>query len=90
MGTVISQRLQPYLDGTQSPKIRHFFFVARAGSIFLGARAENPHKDEINKVMEVVKGAITGFPDSFAIVQKASLFSGIGGRTSVDINIQGK
>ena len=89
MGTVISQRLQPYLDGTQSPKIRHFFFVARAGSIFLGARAENPHKDEINKVMEVVKGAITGFPDSFAIVQKASLFSGIGGRTSVDINIQG-
>ncbi|MCY3803207.1 MAG: efflux RND transporter permease subunit [Gammaproteobacteria bacterium] len=89
MGEVIAQRLQPYLDGTRSPQIKHYFFVARPGAMFLGARAQNPHKDEIDEVMKVVKGTISGFPDSFAIVQKASLFSGVGGRTSVDINIQG-
>ena len=89
MGEVIAQRLQPYLDGTRSPQIKHYFFVARPGTMFLGARAQNPHKDEINKVMKVVQGAVSGFPDTFAIVQKASLFSGIGGRTAVDINIQG-
>ena len=89
MGEVIAARLQPYLDGTKSPQIKHYFFVANSGSIFLGARAQKPQKDEIDKVMKVVEATITGFPDSFAIVQKASLFSGVGGSTAVDINIQG-
>ena len=89
MGTVIAQRMQPYIDGTKEPKIKHYFFVARAGSIFLGARAENPDKEEVNQTLNVVRAAISGFPDTFAIVQKASLFSGVGGRTEVDINVQG-
>lgn len=89
MGEVIAQRLQPYLGGTRSPQIEHYFFVARPGAVFLGARARNPHKDEVDRVMKVVEGAVSGFPDTFAIVQKASLFSGVGGRTAVDINIQG-
>ncbi len=89
MGKVIAARLQPYLDGKKSPEIKHYFFVASSGSIFLGARARNPGKQEVDQVLNVVRTAITGFPDSFAIVQKASLFSGVGGRTEVDINIQG-
>ena len=32
---------------------------------------------------------VSGFPDSFAIAQKASLFSGVGGRAEIDINVQG-
>ena len=89
MGEVIAARLQPYLDGRKSPEIKHYFFVASSGSIFLGARAQNPGKQEIDQVLDVVRNTITGFPDSFAIVQKASLFSGVGGRTEVDINVQG-
>lgn len=89
MGEVIVARLQPYLEGEKFPKIQRYFFVARAGAIFLGARAENPDRREIDRLMGVVNEAIAGFPDSFAIVQKASLFSGVGGRAEIDINIQG-
>ncbi len=89
MGKVIAERMQPYIDGNKSPKIKHYFFVASAGSIFLGARAENTNKNEVDKVLDVVANVVNGFPDTFASVQKASLFSGVGGRTEIDINIQG-
>lgn len=89
MGRVIAEHMQPYIDGTKTPGIKHYFFVASSGSIFLGARAAKANKKQVNQVMEVVHKAIAGFPDSFPIVQKASLFSGVGGRTEIDINIQG-
>jgi len=89
MGNVIASRMQPYIDGTKEPKIKHYFFVASAGSIFLGARAANPKEENVNQTLNVVRSAVSGFPDTFAIVQKASLFSGVGGRTEIDINIQG-
>ncbi len=89
MGDVIAKRMQPYIDGTKEPNIKHYFFVASAGSIFLGARATNPDKEQVDQTLNVVRSAVSGFPDTFAIVQKASLFSGVGGRTEIDINIQG-
>ncbi len=89
MGNVIAERMQPYIDGSKEPKIKHYFFVANSGSIFLGARAAVANKKQVDATLEVVRSAIRGFPDSFAIVQKASLFSGVGGRTEIDINIQG-
>jgi len=89
MGDVIAKRMQPYIDGSKEPAIKHYFFVASAGSIFLGARAANPSIEQVDQTLNVVRSAVSGFPDTFAIVQKASLFSGVGGRTEVDINIQG-
>ena len=89
MGNVIAKRMQPYIDGTKEPKIKHYFFVARAGRIFLGARAEIADKEHVNQALNVVRSAVSGFPDTFAIAQKASLFSGVGGRREIDINIQG-
>ena len=52
MGDVIAGRMQPYIDGTKEPKIKHYFFVASAGSIFLGARAENPSKDQVDQTLK--------------------------------------
>ena len=89
MGEVIIKRMQPYINGEKEPKIKHYFFVASSGSIFLGARSADPSKEKVDQTMQVVRSAVTGFPDSFPIVQKASLFSGVGGRTEIDINIQG-
>ena len=89
MGNVIAERMQPYIDGTKEPNIKHYFFVASAGSIFLGARAADPSREQVDQTLNVVRNAVSGFPDTFAIVQKASLFSGVGGRTEIDINIQG-
>ena len=89
MGNVIAKRMQPYIDGSKKPKLKHYFFVANPNTIFLGARAENANKKDVDATLEVVHASIRGFPDTFAVVQKASLFSGVGGRTEIDINIQG-
>ena len=89
MGEVVVARLQPYLDGEKEPKVERFFFVAAEGSIFLGARAEDPDKENVDRLVGVVNEVVSGFPDSFAIAQKASLFSGVGGRAEIDINVQG-
>ena len=88
MGDVIAQRIQPYLTGEKEPKIKHYFFVARAGSIFIGGRAEDPKK--VDDLITVLNGAVQGFPDTFAIVRKASLFSGFGANREIEVNIQGR
>lgn len=88
MGNVIAQRIQPYLSGEKEPKIKHYFFVARAGSIFIGGRAADPNK--VDDLITVLNGAVQGFPDTFAIVRKASLFSGFGANREIEVNIQGR
>ncbi len=89
MGEVIVARLQPYLRGESAPKIERFFFVASSGSVFLGAVSEDSSKEKVDQLVGVVNQAVSGFPDSFAIAQKVSLFSGAGGRAEIDINVQG-
>ena len=88
MGDVIAERIQPYLSGELQPKIKHYFFVARAGSIFIGGRAEDPKK--VDELITVLNEAVSGFPDTFAIVRKASLFSGFGANREIEVNIQGR
>ena len=88
MGEVIADRIAPYLSGEKQPKIKHYFFVARAGSIFIGGRAEDPER--VNELATVLNQAVSGFPDTFAVVRKASLFSGFGANREIEINIQGR
>jgi multidrug efflux pump subunit AcrB len=88
MGDVIADRIQPYLSGEKEPKIKHYFFVASAGSIFIGGRAEDPKK--VDELVGVLNQAVSGFPDTFAIVRKASLFSGFGANREIEVNVQGR
>lgn len=88
MGNVIAERIQPYLSGEKEPKIKHYFFVARSGSIFIGGRAEDPKK--VDALVGILNKAVSGFPDTFAVVRKASLFSGFGANREIEINIQGR
>ena len=88
MGDVIAERIGPYLSGEKQPKIKHYFFVARAGSIFIGGRAEDPSK--VDELVGILNQAVSGFPDTFAVVRKASLFSGFGANREIEINIQGR
>lgn len=88
MGNVIAKRIQPYLSGEKEPQIKHYFFVARAGSIFIGGRAADPKK--VDDLIGVLNGAVQGFPDTFAVVRKASLFSGFGANREIEVNIQGR
>ncbi len=88
MGDVIADRIQPYLTGEKQPKIKHYFFVASAGSIFIGGRAEDPTK--VDELVGILNQAVSGFPDTFAIVRKASLFSGFGANREIEVNVQGR
>jgi multidrug efflux pump subunit AcrB len=88
MGDVIADRIQPYLSGEQEPKIKHYFFVASSGSIFIGGRAEDPKK--VDQLVGILNEAVSGFPDTFAIVRKASLFSGFGANREIEVNVQGR
>jgi len=88
MGDIIADRIQPYMTGEKEPKIKQYFFVARSGSIFIGGRAEDPNK--VDELVKVLNKAVSGFPDTFAVVRKASLFSGFGANREIEINIQGR
>ena len=87
MGDVIADRIQPYLTGEKQPKIKHYFFVASAGSIFIGGRAEDPTR--VDELVGILNQVVSGFPDTFAIVRKASLFSGFGANREIEVNVQG-
>ena len=88
MGDVIAERIKPYLSGEQEPKIKHYFFVANSGSIFIGGRAADPQR--VDELVGVLNQAVSGFPDTFAIVRKASLFSGFGANREIEVNVQGR
>lgn len=88
MGEIIINRLDPYLTGEKQPKIKHYFFVARSGSIFIGGRAEDPQK--VNQLVGVLNEVVSGFPGTIAFATKASLFSGFGANREIEVNLQGR
>ncbi|MGI9302355.1 MAG: efflux RND transporter permease subunit [Gammaproteobacteria bacterium] len=88
MGQVIAQRIEPYLNGEQEPRIKHYFFVAVAQGVFMGARAEDPRR--IDELVPLVNSIVQGFPDTLAFAKKLALFGGFGEGRTIDVNIQGR
>jgi multidrug efflux pump subunit AcrB len=87
MGQVIARRLQPYVAGEQEPVIRHYFFVAYRGGVFMGARAADAAR--IRELLPIVNEAIRGFPDTRGFAQQRSLFGGRSGRR-IEMNLQSR
>jgi multidrug efflux pump subunit AcrB len=88
MGQVIAQRLAPYVSGEQQPVIKHYFFVAYRGGVFMGARAEDSARAK--ELVPVINATIRGFPDTIAFAKQSSLFGGSRGGRTVDMDIQGR
>ena len=88
MGDVIAARLAPYVDGEQQPEIKHYFFVAYNGGVFMGARAADSARAK--ELVGVINTAIRGFPDTIAFAKQSSLFGGSRGGRTVDMDIQGR
>ena len=88
MGEVVAERLAPYVSGEKQPAIRHYFFVAYNGGVFMGARAEDSSR--AGELVEVINQAIHGFPDTIAFAKQSSLFGGSRGGRTVNMNIQGR
>ena len=88
MGSVVAQRMGPYLDGKKEPKIDAYFFVAFSRGVFMGARtADESRTDEL---VPIVNQTIRGFPDTIAFARRASLFGGFGSGNTIDVNIQSR
>ena len=86
MGRVVADRVQPYLDGTQEPKIESYFFVAFSRGVFMGARTQDEARTD--ELIPIINDTIRGFPDTIAFARRASLFGGFGSGNTIDVNIQ--
>ena len=85
---VIKQRLQPFVDGSRTPKVKNYFLGLFGQGAFLGVRAENT--DEVDELLNIVNREIlTNLPDTFGFAQRASIFRGIGGARQINVDLQG-
>ncbi|HED18134.1 MAG TPA: efflux RND transporter permease subunit [Gammaproteobacteria bacterium] len=88
MGQVIARRMEPYLSGEKQPQIKHYFFVVYRGGAHMGVRPVDP--DTVDELVPVLNDIISGFPDALAFARRDSLFRGLGGSGSVDVNLQSR
>ena len=88
MGSVVVERLQPYLDGEKEPAIESYFFVAFSRGVFMGARTKDETRTD--ELIPLVNRTIRGFPDTIAFARRASLFGGFGSGNTIDVNIQAR
>ena len=88
MGQVVAERLAPYVSGEKQPAIKHYFFVAWRGGVFMGARAQDAARAK--ELVDVINQAIRGFPDTIAFAKQSSLFGGSRGGRTVDMDLQGR
>lgn len=67
--------------------IARSFFVGSPDRVFSGAVAADP--DEVDTVLGTIRGIQSQLPGVFAFSTQASLFGGLGGGRSIDIDISG-
>ncbi len=88
MGQQVAAAMAPYLSGEKQPQLDNYFFVAMSRGMFMGARTVDP--DQTGMLVPLINQTIAGFPDTIGFAFKASLFGGLGGGRSIDIDIQGR
>ena len=88
MGQQVADAMGPYLTGEKQPQLDNYFFVAMSRGMFMGARTVDP--DQTGMLVPLINQVIAGFPDTIGFAFKASLFGGLGGGRSIDIDIQGR
>ena len=88
MGRQVADAMAPHLSGEKQPQVDNYFFVAMSRGMFMGARTVDP--DKTGMLVPLINQVIAGFPDTIGFAFKASLFGGLGGGRSIDIDIQGR
>ena len=88
MGQQVAAAMDPYLSGEKQPQLDNYFFVAFSSGMFMGARTVDP--DQTGMLVPLINQTIASFPDTIGFAFKASLFGGLGGGRSIDIDIQGR
>ena len=90
IGRSIEDKLAPdwTAENGQEPAIGDFFFVARNGSLFMGARASDPQGAA--ELIPILRGAAGGIPGMIAVVRQTSLFGrALEGGRAINVAITG-
>jgi len=86
---VVNARMRGHLDGTREPAVESYFLGMFGNSGFLGARAVD--RNDVDELVQVLNREIlSGFPDTIAFANRASLFGRLGGGRSINVNIQSR
>lgn len=88
MGSVVAQRMEPYLTGEKEPQVKNYFYVAFPGRMFMGARTVDD--DRTDELIPLINNVISGFPDTIAFANRASLFGGFGAGKTIDMDLQSR
>lgn len=88
LGSVIAERMQPYVDGTEEPQVSNYFFVAFSRGVFMGTRVVDSSRT--NELVPLINRVIQGFPDTLAFAKRSSLFGGFGEGRTINVDIQGR
>ena len=86
MGSVVAQRIEPYLSGEKEPEIENYFFVAFSRGVFMGARTRDASRTD--ELIPIIDQTVRGFPDTISFAKRASLFGGFGSGNTIEVNIQ--
>jgi RND family efflux transporter MFP subunit len=84
----ILERMRPYMEGRQEPKLKNWYILTWPGGGTVGARVQD--ETRIGELERIVREKIiVGLPDTRAFAAEGDLFGGIGGSArSVGIHLQ--
>ncbi len=82
------ERMRPYMEGRQEPRLKNWYILTWPGGGTLGARVQD--ETRIGELERIVREqVIVGLPDTRAFAAEGDLFGGIGGSVrSVGIHLQ--
>src|SRR5262249_3407496 len=84
----ILERMRPYMEGRQQPRLKNWYMMTWPGGGTVGARVQD--ETRIGELERIVReNIIVGLPDTRAFAAEGDLFGGIGGSArSVGIHLQ--
>ncbi|MFL6603683.1 MAG: efflux RND transporter permease subunit [Steroidobacteraceae bacterium] len=84
----ILERMRPYMEGRQEPRLKNWYILTWPGGGTIGARVQDEAR--IGELETIVREKIiVGLPDTRAFAAEGDLFGGIGGSArSVGIHLQ--
>lgn len=82
------ERMRPYMEGRQEPRLKNWYILTWPGGGTIGARVQD--ESRIGELERIVREKIIiGLPDTRAFASEGDLFGGIGGSArSVGIHLQ--
>jgi len=84
---VVKDRMAPYLEGRQEPRVAAYFLGVMPRFGFMGATAEDVGQmDELLRLLNTE--IMAGVPDTLAFANRVSIFSWFQGGREIEVNIQ--